>query len=411
MDINNLINDNGMYLYKDDSFNTINIELKFLIDNEEKNNHIYRVFKYYLATCNKKYRTEEEINKKSNELYSLEMGFYTSIIGSKRMFICDFDLISPSIINDNYLEEAFDFIKDIIFKPDFTNEKELENIKRICISSLENSFSDNEEIAHRLYKTKVCNEDELDIIYATDLEYITELINSITLEDLKRVYEQTINENNFYNGLVFGNIKDEEYKLFRTKFPLTSNKVIDYKKDVKINEETIEIPNKDMNESIVYVTYTLELEDELTGRFINTVLNGNYNLCSKILREKYGLVYYANAQIDYVTKTLCFETMINKKNKEKLIKAIEEIVSLLLEKSKVKEMLSFSKEELKMEDYLISEDKGGLIGHIDEYYISNYYGQECNFNNIDSYTEERFINCTKTLKRKNIFMYRGDCDE
>lgn len=75
MDIENLINDNGMYLYKDKSFNTINIALKFLIDNDEKNNHIYRVFKYYLVTCNKKYKTEEEINKKSNELYSLEMNF------------------------------------------------------------------------------------------------------------------------------------------------------------------------------------------------------------------------------------------------------------------------------------------------------------------------------------------------
>lgn len=166
-----------------------------------------------------------------------------------------------------------------------------------------------------------------------------------------------------------------------------------------------------MNEYFVYVTYTLELEEELTCRFINTILNGNYNLCSKILREKYGLVYYANAQIDYITKTLCFETMIDKKNKEKLLKAIEEIIKLLLEKNKVKEMLDFSKEELKREIYIMSEDKSALIEHIDEYFISNCYGQECIFDNVDLYTEKEFIKCTKTLKRKNIFIYSGDCNE
>jgi len=126
MDYNNLKNDNGVYLYKDDSFKTIYILLNFIASKGNKEDAIHSLLCRYLVLSNKKYNSDVEINKRKEELYSMQIGFYPYFVGSKKLFGFYADMISPNAINDDYSFDAFMFMKEILLNPDFTNNDVLE---------------------------------------------------------------------------------------------------------------------------------------------------------------------------------------------------------------------------------------------------------------------------------------------
>lgn len=52
MNYDNLLNDNGMYFYKDDSFNTVYVQLSFLADKGNKEDAIHSILCKYLINSN-----------------------------------------------------------------------------------------------------------------------------------------------------------------------------------------------------------------------------------------------------------------------------------------------------------------------------------------------------------------------
>jgi len=414
MDYNNLKNDNGVYLYKDDSFKTIYILLNFIASKGNKEDAIHSLLCRYLVLSNKKYNSDVEINKRKEELYSMQIGFYPYFVGSKKLFGFYADMISPNAINDDYSFDAFMFMKEILLNPDFTNNDVLEMVKRTYLSSITHSLSNHEKYSMQLYNSLIYDSIDEKFRYSIDIEYITNMINSITLDDLKNAYNNIINEENFYRGLVFGNIMDEEFESFREIIPFSSNKEkLHFSNKLELKEQTVEIDNNSMNESIVYVTYSMDISDMGLCSLLLRILNGSSGICMQILREKYGLVYKSYASINYNNKTLCFFAMIDKENKEKLLMAIDEIVEILNDKEQIASYLEYSKKLMKNKYYTLSEDRGDIIDKLDNYICGIFDGfNENEFeNNIDSYTENDVIDCVKTLKRKKFFMYRGCSNE
>ena len=414
MNLNNLINDNGMYLYKDNSFNTISIQLDFLSKRGNKEFATYILLNKYLLKTNKKYKSEKDINKIIRELYSMDINFSTFNVGSKDFICLAADIVSFNAINDDYSKEVFEFMHDILFNPDFTDEKMLESIKSIYLSNVKNILSDYDTIGCSLYCDKVFNDKLRKYEFSSDYNYIASVVNSVTMDDLKKAYQEIINDKNFYRGLVFGDITDEQYKLFREYIPFRSSiDSLDFYENPSINEGEIEIPKKNMNESIVYVTYKIDIPDQGILELLEGILNYGSGLCSSILREKYHLVYASNARIDFHNKTMYFYAKIEKKNKQKLLDAIDEMVAILQDKDKLREYIDFTKENLKIDQYTESESKEDLIENVDDYIYSYYdkFDKEEFIKNIDSYPDDEIIKCTKTLTKKNVFMLRGDNHE
>jgi len=418
MNYDNLVNDNGVYLYKDNNFQTIYVVLNFLAERGNREDAICDILCKYLLASNKVYNSDSVIKRKKRELYSIDVGFESSFVGGKKLFSFTADMVSPNSVGDDYSKDAFLFMKDILFNPDFTPDSQnlevLNTIKRTFLSSLTHSFSDPEKFSLRLYNGNVYDYSCNKYRFSTDIEYITNLINSITLEDLKNMYNKIINEENFYKGLVFGNITNDEFKNFRECFSFSGKSyVLDYSYDLKLNEGNFEIPKESMNESVVYVTYSIDIPNKALYYFLYDIFNSSSGLCDKILRDKYGLVYYSYVQMNYYGNTMYFFAMIDKDNKQKLLDAIDEIVDIVQDKDKLGELLEYSKKSNKNDYYILSENRDSMIVKLDNYICGNYDGfNENEFEkNIDLYTEEDIINCVKTLKRKNIFMYRGDSCE
>ncbi|MBQ6285960.1 MAG: insulinase family protein [Bacilli bacterium] len=408
MDLSKLINDNGVYLYQDDSFNTIIMQLCFNSKNGNREDAINYVLCKYLMHSNE---VHESTAKRMKELYSAEVWFSPQKIGKISNILLCVDLVSPSVVEDDYLEDAFKFVSDILLHPDFTDNEQLEIIKRSYISDLLHRISNSGNRASRLFLDSVFEDENNKYGCSVDKEYIKNTINSITMDDIKEAYYNTINENSFYRGIVFGNISTDEFKLLRKIIPYKNNKgVIDHSPQPNIVEGDSEVSDSDINESILYVTYEIDDIDEGLTKILGSIFNGRNGLCHQILREKYGLVYSSYVSIFYYRKAFVFKAKIDKNNKQKTLDAINEIISIAQDKTKLIDLLKYAKEYIKTEDYLLSENKIDMVDYLDDYIrgIAGDFNYSEFIKNLDSYTEEDIASHMKSLRLKNIFMYKGD---
>ena len=413
MVLDKVVNDNGMYLYQTSDYNTINIQLSFVKESGDREDAILDLLCLYLAKTNKTYDNEYELNKKKTELYSLDWYYSFSKLGDLPLGYFYVDLVAPSVVKDNYMEEAVKFIHEIFFNTDFTKEETLDSVKRVFLVYLINNLSVPDKIARNLYERKVLRGKNIEYKCATDIDYITNLINSITLEELEAMYKKVFCKESFYRGVVLGNFTDEEYQIFRKDFDFVGKKERVHS-DVQLDilDEDLEIIDENVNEPVLYVTYSLDGIDETVKKLLIEILNGSSDLCMQILREKYRLVYTAFAVVSR-HNYLFIRAKIKGNNKEIAVKAIEEIIETIKDKEKLKPLLEKAKEAYKLSFYILDENKDNVLDMIDNHVCEAIPGfnEEEFERNIDSYTPEDIVKYTKSLKRKSIFMYRGDNHE
>lgn len=411
MDYDNLIEDRGIYLYKDDSFNTISITLIFKRDKGNRNDAIYILLANYLLQANKIYPNIEDIREKKNAFYSMDMKLYNCYYGDTPLLYLTIDLVSPQVVKEDYLDDAYDFINDMLLQPDFTREDILKEEKEYYLSKMKQILIEYDNYAERRYKQEIYKGGKEAFIFSTNYKYLEKMLNSISLDDLEKAYNNSI-KNNFFKGHIFGNINDAQFNSFRDHIPFENSKDenIDCMSNPYFNEDKIEISNKHSKDSIVYITYSLDEMDKALYNILFDILNVSSIYCTTILREKYDLVYVSYAVVGYSRKTLIFKAQVDKKNINKLIEATDEIVNDLKDKEKLKEFLIKTRESIKEENYLLSENKTHMIDTINDYVtgIFDKFNETEFADNIENVTVEDVLERTKTLKKRNIFIYRGD---
>ena len=407
MELNKMKNINGTYLYQDEGFNTISITLNFLANQDSRSSAILDILSIYLLRCNQVYKTDNDINLRTRELYNMDISFNQETDGKQRFFHYYIDLISMNAVNDDYSKEAFSFIRDILLKPDFNNEEVLEISKKKLISYIDSSLSDYDKYAEALYGQTVLPVENKKYDQSVDRKYLEELINSITLDDLKREYQYLMN--NYLNGVVVGNISEEQFTEFVNCMDLKSNyRDLDYDMDVKTIEGDVEV-QKECKQSYIYVTYDFTKLTNAEVRILEWILNSSIGLCYQTLREKYGLVYGSYAEILFHEKKLYIYGETAASKKEKFIKGADEIVASLCNKEIMEKYMKQAKEEIANDEYSLSESKNRLAGIINGRILKIYGDKDREIVNqeIEDMKVEDLMNKTKTLVRKNVFMVRG----
>ena len=408
MDFDKLVEKDGMYLCQDNSINTITIRLNFLAGSENRDCAIGDLLGYYLSVSNKNFKNDDEIMQRSKELYSLILSIYNEYCGNQRMMSVDVNLISPDSIGVDYYKEAFEFIRQMITEPDFTKEALLQRIKKNYLVEVRADLSDVEEYVDNMYNQMVIPEENRKYDYSTDMRYITKVVKSITLEDLKKEYEYMIN--NFHSGFVYGNISEEAFNEFVDMMSLKkTKKEISYERSVPTVEGDFEL-DIEGEQSYIYVTYDIDRLSSAQLRILSSILNMASGLCYTILRKKYGLVYGASASIFYYLKKICFCGEIDKDKKEQFLAGVEEIVSILQNKELLKRFIEEAKREMVLEEMFISEDQERIIDEVLEDFVLKIYEglnrTEVNYQIMDE-TADSLYDVTKSLRRKNVFMARG----
>ncbi len=407
MEIKNLVNDQGMYLYKDTSFNTIKINMSFIANPNSREGAIYDLLCRYIVKANKKI-PQESIEGLTSDLYSLIVEVDTEMYYNYRFFNFTLDLVSPTVVNDDYSKDAFNFAKKILLYPDFKRKDILEAVKRTIIYDFKEKFQNNFNNSMFSYFDKVFPKKERSYYCDLDINYIENLFNTITLKDLEKLYHQTINKKQFYRGFVFGNITDQEYKYFRKTFTYKSRiPNLGFKYDIIPKEDTIIIPCENTEQSHIYLTYSIDKLDDNIRFILHDILNGSSSLCHNIIRDKYGLSYSPSAYIFNSSNMLYVYAAIDKKNIDTFIKAVDEIIKTLQDEEKMKPLFERAKESVKLNDYLISENRDEMFEVLNSYIMGATSFAEID-EQFDNIKEEDITKSTKTLKRVNTFIYRGD---
>ena len=411
MESNKLINNNGTYLYRDEGFNTFSIQLNFLGNRGNRTAAILDVLLFYLMQCNEVYKTDDDICLKARQLYDMDIHFTISSDGQQKIFSLFADLISMDAIHDDYSKEAFEFIRDILKKPDFKNEKMLRVSKKKVLSHIDYNLAKKDYYANTLYEQMVLPVEDMKYDQSVDKEYIKELVNSITLDDLKREYDYLIN--NYINGIVLGNISEDDFNKFVQCIDLTPiNHELDYSMNTKTNEGFIEI-ERDCEQSYIFITYDFTELSNAEARLLEKILNSSIGICYKILREKYGLVYGTYADILFHQKKLYIYGITSITKKDKFIEAVDEIIRDLNTKEIMEKYMAQAKKEIANEEYSLSENKDRLFKIINARILKIYGNKDREIVNkeIEDMTPEELMNKTKVLTRKNIFMVRSKNNE
>ena len=239
MNLNKIVNDNGLYLYQTDRFPVINLKLYFEIPNTEKDKMLSKVLARLLIRTNKYNKNYKLIKDKAKSFYDMRINFSKCWIGNHIFDGVNFRFLDPKFIGDNYLEEAIYFASSILLTPNFHDENLLKKIKADII----NEKMDESRNVENLFLNKVLPPKYLGENRILEKSELEKIINSITEKDLMNRHQNML-EKCFYKGYLYGNFTENDYKLIKDLFPFENkNKKINGSYDVKVAEGEYEITN------------------------------------------------------------------------------------------------------------------------------------------------------------------------
>ena len=326
-----------LILEKDKKFKFIGIEVVFRQKYHYEDITAYRVLSKILTNCNQTYPSIELMNKRKDELYSLDIGFTHQFFAklSQVKFICSY--VNPYYIQDkDYQENVIKLLYDCIYHPQIKN------------GSFDRGMF---QIAKDLVQHDIMTQKDNPVAHA-----ITELLQNVgtkrqaisasTKGDknvLKRLNERNLTE--YYDKLLHAPfdiyiIGDFQYEsmiqLIKKYFVQKTAEKKNYLaaiplEESKVNPKTI---YKDVNQAKVVLLYTTQVvfnhQESYAMRILNDILGAGMQ--SKLfveIREKLGLCYSISSSYNTSYGYLLIHTGVQPNNVSKVIeeinKQIEEI--------------------------------------------------------------------------------------
>ena len=375
-------------------------------DNVTKNSLLASVIR---RGC-EKYKTQEEISKKLEEMYGAEFNCGLDKLGKNHVLKFYIESINDEFLpqdGENMLKQSIDIISEIVFNPLVQNNgfneeyinQEKENVKQIIEAKKDNKaryalFRCVEE----MYKDKP--EGLYKYGYVEDLE-------SINAQNLYEYYKQLINtckidifisgkiENKDIENLIG---QDENISKLQERNPLFSVNKPEIKNQV---QEVNSVEEKlDVTQGKLVIGYDVEVSKEdienkkfrYIGMLYNAILGGTAT--SKLfqnVREKASLAYTANSSFSYYTGNIFINAGIEIENYEKATSIIKDQIEAMKQGD-------FSDEEIENAKRVIVSNISGISDEQDTEIIY-FLGQELSGNNVSL---EQYTDFVKNVNKKEI---------
>lgn len=407
----------NLHMIKTDKFKTTNIEVIFEQEIKKEDITITNFLSSILTFTTKKYNTKLKYAKKMESLYAARLFANSYRLGSN--LNVDFNM---QILNDKYAEkgllnESLDFLKEVLFNPNVTDDK-FDEVSFNIIKNDECSQIERFKEDTRRYATLRCCEltdDKAPFSY--NLKGYMEDLNKITGENLYSYYKKFI-ENSIVDIFVIGNIEIEEVeKMIEEKFKFTNKTqkskypLLSTLNNRKKRKEIIETDNT--NQSKLAVTCRIENMTDKERNYVlnlyNSILGGSTDSkFFKNIREKYSLCYYATTGANKLDNILLISSGITKENYNKMLILID------------KEMDDIKKGNI-TEDELINAKKFYLSGleEIEDspnQIIASYYAMdklkadsiEERKEKIKDITKEEIVTLANKIYIDTVYLLGGD---
>ena len=353
-----------------------------------------------------KYKTQEEISKKLEEMYGAEFNCGLDKLGKNHVLKFYIESINDEFLpeaKENMLKQSIEILSEIVFNPlaenngfneEYTNQ-EKENVKQIIEAKKDNKaryalFRCVEEMfkdkAEGLYKSGYV--EDLENINANNLyEYYKELIDTCKIDIfVSGKLENTNIEQLIEQDQNLSNLKEREPK-YNINKPEEKNPI----QEVNNVEEKLDVTQGKLVIGYDVEASKQEIEDEkfrYIGMLYNAILGGTAT--SKLfqnVREKASLAYTASSSFSYYTGNIFVNAGIEIDNFEKATEIIKEQIEDMKQGN-------FSEEDIENAKKTIVSNIAGISDEQDTEIIY-FLGQELSGRNISLQQYAQFVQDVK----------------
>lgn len=405
-----------LHTIKTDRFKTVTVRVCLRDKIDKKKITLRNVLASFLTYSTENYPTKRDIALKAQDLYAVNV--YTKSYRSGKFNMINFCM---SLLNEKYteagmFEESIKFLSEIIFHPNFKDDKYFDEAFKFLYDSVSNSLKEIKENPTTYSVVRMLEEMDPDMPYGyREFGYMDDL-KDLTKEKLVEYYNEIMN-NSLIDIYVIGNIDETEtVKLFKEYFifptfkrPKESQLIVHSKLPTKIKEIKEEIQGNQSKLSIGCKIGSLtEFERNYVLTIYNMILGGNSeSKFFQIIREKNSLAYYVYSSLNKLDSLMIIKAGISKENYEKTIKLIKKLM---------KEMTlgNFTDEHIKIvkENYIsllkeIEDNENAIIETYLAKDLLNLGSIEERKTEVMKVTKDDIIKVAKKIKIDTIFLLEG----
>ncbi|SEK25893.1 Predicted Zn-dependent peptidase [Carnobacterium iners] len=392
----------NLHIMPTEKYKTVRIVIKFRAPLDKKTITKRALLSSLLETNSKKYPTQTALRSELSNLFGASFGSSVTKKGAFHVLTLSLNVVNEKYLtmSDSILAKSIDFLKEIIFNPNVTNEhfnqatfvREKENLVDYY-----DSITDDKQTYANLELQKLFFEEDDQKIPSIGIK---EDLAEITEDSLYHYYKKMLQQDQV-DIYVLGAIDEDQlvkqFKEFSFESRKLKQKDLFYTpsnaKEIKIKIEQQEIKQAKFNLGYTTPIFYLQ-ENYYAGQLFNGLFGGFPH--SKLfvnVREKESLAYYASSSLDTFRGMMIVQTGIDSKKMEK----VKEIVTLQLKEMQTgnftEEDIYQTKQMLKNQ-LLQSEDNSSAV-------IERTYSNQLAKNTIMS-IEEWMENIEKVTKEEII---------
>lgn len=403
----------NLHIVNTKKFKTITVDICFREKINKDEITLRNLLKEIMVNASYDYPSERELIKATEELYDLKLLTSTYRIGN-------YNFLSMKIrfLNEKYTEKGMNYasiklLLDLIFKPklDADFEKCKNKIEKSILSLNDNKVK--YAISKLLESTK-------DMPYSYNFYGNIEDLNKITIEDIKKCYENLLT-NDIIDIFVVGEVNPEEIKnIFKENFKVKTFHKVDNKVIVKEltprTKTNIIREQDDINQIQLTILCSLNSITEYERKYVSLVysemLGGSANsILFDTVREKNSYAYYVNSIIKPYDNNMIIYSGIHEDNEKEVIKLIKKCLKDIT-KGKFNDEIFLSSKNTIISSLKASLDNPiGIINNCLSNILVSSPTIEEKIKIIEKITKEEVINFSKKITMHTIYILEGSNEE
>lgn len=403
----------NLHIVNTKKFKTITVDICFREKINKDEITLRNLLKEIMVNASYDYPSERELIKATEELYDLKLLTSTYRIGN-------YNFLSMKIrfLNEKYTEKGMNYasiklLLDLIFKPklDADFEKCKNKIEKSILSLNDNKVK--YAISKLLESTK-------DMPYSYNFYGNIEDLNKITIEDIKKCYENLLT-NDIIDIFVVGEVNPEEIKnIFKENFKVKTFHKVDNKVIVKEltprTKTNIIREQDDINQIQLTILCSLNSITEYERKYVSLVysemLGGSANsILFDTVREKKSYAYYVNSIIKPYDNNMIIYSGIHEDNEKEVIKLIKKCLKDITKGKFNNEIFQSSKNTIISSLKASLDNPIGIINNCLSNILVSSPTIEEKIKIIEKITKEEVINFSKKITIHTIYILEGSNEE
>ena len=403
----------NLHIVNTKKFKTITVDICFREKINKDEITLRNLLKEIMVNASYDYPSERELIKATEELYDLKLLTSTYRIGN-------YNFLSMKIrfLNEKYTEKGMNYasiklLLDLIFNPklDADFEKCKNKIEKSILSLNDNKVK--YAISKLLESTK-------DMPYSYNFYGNIEDLNKITIEDIKKCYENLLT-NDIIDIFVVGEVNPEEIKnIFKENFKVKTFHKVDNKvivKELTPRAKTNIIREQDdINQIQLTILCSLNSITEYERKYVSLVysemLGGSANsILFDTVREKKSYAYYVNSIIKPYDNNMIIYSGIHEDNEKEVIKLIKKCLKDITKGKFNDEIFQSSKNTIISSLKASLDNPIGIINNCLSNILVSSPTIEEKIKIIEKITKEEVINFSKKITIHTIYILEGSNEE